>query len=192
LDKLAMMLIIFGACNIILIGFFRLNLITRLLGDGFLSNLVYALIGASLLLRMFQRDTYLPFLGSTVMPCTVLEPHEPPGATKEVQVVVAPNKKVIYWAAEPAKPQSPLTTWDKAYGSYENTGVTVSNESGVAILKVREPQAYTVPMRGRLESHIHYRVCGEPGWMGEVNTVSIGEPEPFEDVEPSLYTAKIE
>lgn len=178
-----MFFVIFGALNLFLIGFFRFNLITRVLGNGFLGNLFYVLVGASTLILMFRRDTYLPFLGSAFMPCTTLEPREPPGATKEVQVVVAPNKKVIYWAAEHATPHATLTSWDKAYGSYENTGVTLSNESGVAVLKVREPQSYTVPLKGRLESHVHYRVCGEPGWMGEVQTVSIGEPEPFGDLD---------
>lgn len=91
---------------------------------------------------------------------------------------------MIYWAAEPHQDkQIEIPTWEKAYGSYENTGVTTSNESGIAILKIREPQPYTVPFRGRLESHVHYRVCGDPGWMSEIKTVNIGEPEPFDDIE---------
>lgn len=182
--KLAMILIMVGASNVAMVGLFRVNIIRSVLGDGFLSNLLYILIGSSALYLMFHRDTYLPFLGSTIVPCTVLEAREPPGATKEIQIVVEPNKKVIYWAAEPRpETQHDLQNWDKAYGSYENTGVTMSNANGIAILKVREPQAYRVPMRGRLESHIHYRVCGEPGWMSEIKTVQIGEPEPFDDID---------
>lgn len=179
-----MILIIVGALNIALMGLFRTHLIRSVFGDGFLSNMVYVLIGSSALYLMFHRNTYLPFLGPTVMPCTVLENREPPGSTKEIQVVVEPNKKVIYWAAEP-QPQSQheLQNWDKAYGTYENTGVTTSNETGIAILKIREPQAYRVPVRGRIESHVHYRVCGEPGWMGEIKTVPIGEPEPFDNID---------
>ena len=50
------------------------------------------------------------------------------------------------------------------------------------MLKVREPQSYAVPFKGKLESHIHYRVCGESGFMGRVNTTFINHagPEGFE------------
>lgn len=180
----AMVFIIVGASNVAVMGLFRTNVIRYVFGDGFLSNLLYILIGSSALYLMFHRNTYLPFLGPTVVPCTVLENREPPGATKEIQVAVEPNKKVIYWAAEPRPEiQKDLQTWNKAYGSYENTGVAISNANGIAVLKVREPQAYRVPMHGRIESHVHYRVCGEPGWMGEIKTIPIGEPEPFNDIE---------
>lgn len=184
INYIAMIFIILGALNITLLGLFRVNVISYVFGNGFLSNLVYVFIGSSALYLMFHRNTYLPFLGPTVVPCTVLENREPPGATKEIQVAVEPNKKVIYWAAEPRpETQQNLQNWDKAYGSYENTGVTQSNANGIAVLKIREPQAYRVPMRGRIESHVHYRVCGEPGWMGEIKTVPIGEPEPFDDID---------
>jgi uncharacterized membrane protein YuzA (DUF378 family) len=184
LYKYAVVLLLLGAINVASIGLFRFNFIVQLLGDGFLSKLLYGLIGISALALMFDRDAYLPFLGSTVVPCTVLEHREPPGATKEIQVAVEPNKKVIYWAAEPRQDtQVDLANWEKAYGNYENTGVTTSNANGIAVLKIREPQPYTVPFRGRLESHVHYRVCGEPGWMGEIKTVNIAEPEPFDDIE---------
>ena len=51
------------------------------------------------------------------------------------------------------------------------------------MLKVREPQAYTVPFKGRLSPHVHYRVCGEAGWMGKINTVFLDKQpvEGFED-----------
>lgn len=181
--KMAMIFIILGAINISMIGLFRLNMVTKLFGDGFLSNLIYILIGSSALYLMFHRDTYLPFLGPAFVPCTTLEHREPPGATKEIQVATEPNKKIIYWAAEPRpETQHDLASWDKAYGSYENTGVTTSNENGIAVLKIRDPQAYHVPLRGRLESHVHYRVCGEPGWMSEIKTIQIGEAEPFDHI----------
>ena len=138
----------------------------------------------SFLLLLFNRDTYLPFLGSMVAPCSVLQNKEPPGATKNVKVVVTPNTKVVYWAAEPANENlKTLKSWKDAYLEYENAGVTTSNGEGVAILKVRDPQAYKVPFKGRLESHVHYRVCNEAGWMGRVNTIFLNSsgPEGFEN-----------
>lgn len=184
LFKIAMVLLIIGGVNWLLIGLFDLNLVTSLFGKGFLSNFIFVLVGLSALSIMFDRDTYLPFLGPMVAPCSVLQNKEPPGATKDIKVVVTPNTKVIYWAAEPANENlKTLKSWKDAYLEYENAGVTTSNGDGVAVLKVRDPQAYKVPFKGRLESHVHYRVCNEAGWMGRVNTVFLNSsgPEGFEN-----------
>jgi len=184
LFKLAMVLVIIGALNWLFICLFDFNLVTVLFGHSALSSTLYFLIGISALLIMFQRDTYLPFLGPTLVPCSILQNREPPGATKEVKVIVTPNTKVLYWAAEPANEKlKTIQSWKEAYDQYENAGVTTSNGEGVAVLKVRNPQSYKVPFKGRLEAHVHYRVCGEAGWVGRVNTVqaNIVEPEGFED-----------
>ena len=58
---------------------------------------------------------------------------------------------------------------------YENAGVATADPTGEAVLKVREPQAYTVPLKGRIEPHIHFRVCGDGGWMGHVKTVFLAD-----------------
>jgi hypothetical protein len=133
---------------------------------------------------MFDRDTYLPFLGPMVAPCSVLENREPPGATREVKVIVEPNVKVIYWAAEPASEDlKKINSWKQAYLKYDNAGVTTSDGEGVAVLKVRDPQGYKVPLKGALQPHVHYRVCGEAGWMGKINTTFVNQAkvEGFED-----------
>jgi hypothetical protein len=41
-------------------------------------------IGVSALAVGFYRDTYLPFLGKTVMPCSVLKEQIPENATEEM------------------------------------------------------------------------------------------------------------
>ena len=30
-----------------------------------------------------------------------------------------------------------------------------------------------VPLKGKLEPHVHYRVCGEAGWLGRINTIML-------------------
>jgi uncharacterized membrane protein YuzA (DUF378 family)/intracellular sulfur oxidation DsrE/DsrF family protein len=148
-----------------------------------ITNVLYILVGIAALSIMFFRDSYLPFLGPMVAPCSVLQPREPPGATKAVKVIVPANSKVIYWAAEPASESlKTVHSAAEAYQKYDNAGVAVANADGVAILKVREPQSYKVPFMGKLESHIHYRICGESGFMGRVNTAHINHegPEGFE------------
>jgi uncharacterized membrane protein YuzA (DUF378 family) len=184
LFKIAMVFLIIGGLNWLLVGLFDLNLVTSLFGKGFVSDLIFVLVGISALSIMLDRDTYLPFLGPMVAPCSVLQNKEPPGATKDVKVVVTPNTKVIYWAAEPANEKlKSLQSWKDAYLEYENAGVATSNGEGVAVLKVRDPQPYKVPLKGKLESHVHYRVCNEAGWMGRINTVFLHSngPEGFED-----------
>lgn len=187
LYKWAVVFLLLGAFQFIVIAFFQINLLTAVFGEGFFTNLIYVLIASSALYLMLQRDTYLPFLGATHVPCSVLQPREPPGATKSVQVSVPPHAKVLYWASEPSvDSNASLESWKKAYTNYENAGVAIADASGTAVLRVRNPQPYKVPFKGRLESHVHYRVCGEPGWMESVQTVMISdEPEAFEtDSEP--------
>jgi uncharacterized membrane protein YuzA (DUF378 family) len=181
--KVAILLIVIGALNWLMIGVMNINLLERLVGPR-MSTVLYVLVGLSALYVMFDRDTYLPFLGPTLVPCSVLQVREPPGATKEVKVVVAPHTKIMYWASEPASDGlKNVKSWMDAYQKYDNAGVAMSNGDGVAIMKVRDPQTYKVPFMGKLESHIHYRVCGDSGFMGRVSTTYLNhvEPEGFED-----------
>jgi uncharacterized membrane protein YuzA (DUF378 family) len=171
LFKMAMILLIIGGLNWLLVGVFDFNLVYAIFGKNIVATLIYILVGISAISIMFDRDTYLPFLGPMVAPCSVLENREPPGATKEIKVIVNPNVKVIYWAAEPASENlKNINSWKQAYLNYDNAGVATSNGEGVAILKIREPQGYKVPIKGILQPHVHYRVCGESGWMGKINT----------------------
>ena len=172
LFKMAVLLLIIGGLNCLLIGLFDINVFS-VFGKRF-SAIICVFIGISALAIMFDRDTYLPFLGPMVIPCSVLENREPPGATKEIKVMVEPNVKVIYWAAEPASEKlKEINSWKKAYLDYQNAGVATSNGEGVAVFKIRDPQSYKVPFKGEIAKHVHYRVCGEAGWMGKINTTML-------------------
>jgi uncharacterized membrane protein YuzA (DUF378 family) len=172
--KLGMVLLIIGGINWALTGIFDLNLVEGIFGNGFMAKIIYGLVGLAAVLIMFNRDTYLPFLGPMVAPCSVLSESTPSGSTREVKVIVSPNSKVLYWAAEPENEKyEKLNNWKQAYLNYDNAGVTISDAEGVAILKVRDPQSYRVPFKGRIDPHVHYRVCGEAGWMGRIQTVKV-------------------
>jgi uncharacterized membrane protein YuzA (DUF378 family) len=170
LNKLAIALVIIGALNWGYIGVARVNLLEKLFGRGAFVRLLYVIVGIAALSIAFYRDTYLPFLGETVLPCSVLQNQTPPGATRTVQVQVEPGAKIIYWASEPAD-ATELVNYQKAYREYQNAGVATADELGIATLKVREPQSYTVPIKGQLKSHIHYRVCEKSGFIGPVKTL---------------------
>jgi len=192
--QVAMGLLIIGGLNWFSVGLLDVNLVECVMGSGMLACVVYALVGISAVEVMFDRDSYLPFLGPMVAPCSVLQDRVPPGATKDVKVAVVPNAKVMYWAAEAKHSKAEhskakhskaehsdlkeVKSWKEAYDNYDNAGVTTSNSDGIAILKVREPQSYKVPFRGKLDAHVHYRVCGESGFMERVQTVNVNATAP--------------
>lgn len=172
LFKYAMIFLIVGGINWLLVGLFDLNLVTSVFGDGVISTIIYIIVGLSAIAIMFDRNTYLPFLGPMVAPCSVLQNRVPPGATREVNVVVKPYSKVLYWASEPSTANlEKINSWKQAYLNYDNAGVVTSDANGKAILKIREPQAYRVPIRGNLKPHVHFRVCGDAGWMDRIQTI---------------------
>ena len=177
----AMIGVMIGGLNTLFMGLLGTNVLESITGRGVV--LLYLFIGISTLYLMFDRDTYLPFLGPAHIPCGALEPRYPKGANREIVVHITPNTKVLFWASEPAmEGLKNVPSWKGAYLGYENTGVAVSDDKGMAILRVRTPQQYRVPIHGLLEPHIHYRVCEESGWMGRVMTVPVkGVPsvEPF-------------
>ena len=176
LFKVAVVLVLIGALNWLSVGALKLNLVESLLGTGFLTRGIYILVGVAALSIAFNRDTYLPFLGETVLPCSLIPERVPSGATKELSVPAPPGAKVLYWAAEPAmEGLKNIPDWQTAYSKYENAGVATADSTGVAILKVRSPQAYSVPFKGRLEPHVHYRICSDTGMLGRIKTVFVSD-----------------
>ena len=134
----------------------------------YVSSIVYALIGVSVLYILFDRNTYLPFLGKTVFPCDILTPRTPEGANYSINVKAKSNKKIIYWAAEPSdkdnrKPKD-------AYNGYKNSGVAFANDKGIVTFHLKKPSGYKVPI-GKLLPHVHYRICRKDGMLGKVKTV---------------------
>jgi uncharacterized membrane protein YuzA (DUF378 family) len=180
----ATVLVMIGGLNWLSIGLVQVDLVKLLFRKPMLIRFVYILVGISALLLFFRRDTYLPFLGPTIMPTGALNTVVPYGATQEVVIKTQPGAKVVYWAAEPPTKKT-IDTYKEAYGEYKNAGVVIANASGDAALKIRgNPQEYIVPWKGKLSPHIHFRIVGEDGWMGRVQTywLTDGRIEAFSDV----------
>ena len=176
IQKFTLALLIAGALICLSMALFNINP----LNAGPFMRTLLLIIGIAGILHIFSRDFYLPFLGETVLPCAALEERTPSGADTTITVQVPPNSKLLYWAAEPAAEElKQIQDWKLAYAAFSNIGVTTSDQSGTATLRVRNPQAYSVPFKGRLEPHIHYRICGEDGIMSRVNTVFINKIEGF-------------
>jgi uncharacterized membrane protein YuzA (DUF378 family) len=177
LYKAAMVILIVGALNWFAVGAFGFNAVEKVFGyKSIMSRFVYVIVGVAALAIMFNRDTYLPFLGETVMPCHAIPEHIPDNADTQLEVHVSPGAKVVYWAAEPNNDQvKDLRDWRGAYQKYENMGCVKANEDGVAVLLVRKPQPYRVPWKGRLEPHVHFRECSGTGMMGRIKTVFVSD-----------------
>lgn len=138
-------------------------------------NVLAVLIALAALYIGVQRDSYLPFLGESVMPCSILQDKTPEHADLEVTVDhLKPGAKVIFWAAEPAtEGLAKIQNWQRAYLELANAGIATVSEAGTATLRIRKPQPYTVPLMGRLESHVHWRSCQDGGGLGPVQTTVV-------------------
>lgn len=131
----------------------------------------WAIVSILFALFLFvQRDTYLPFLGHAAVPASLLkEASIPDGANVSVQIPVdAPDgTKLIYWGAKPSDVVYP-TPWD-AYDSFTNAGVTLV-KNGAVTIRFHCPSKYRIPSGRTLNRHVHYRVAGENGMVGPVQT----------------------
>lgn len=152
--------------------------ILRFIGiTGVFRLVLYGFVLIAAVWLLFQRDTYLPFLGKTVYPCSLLENRIPDHADKEVHVDgLQPGAKVIFWAAEPAtEGLARIRSWQQAYLDYANAGVATVDGDGHAVFHIRKPSGYTV-MGGmkQLSAHVHWRVCnGGTSGLGPVQTIPI-------------------
>ena len=180
----AVVLLLAGAFNWLVIGISGVNVLEVLFGK-MVARILYVVVGLAALFVAFNRDTYLPFLGETVMPCSIIPEHVPKDANTSMTVHVSPGATVLYWAAEPStEGLKKITDWRGAYLKYMNAGVVKADGEGTAVLLVRAPQPYSVPWKGRLEPHIHFRVCAGDGFLGRIKTVFVsdGRVEGFTDV----------
>jgi len=183
---LTVFLVIVGGLNWLVVGFFGMDPIKTFLGRR-KAHFLYVVVGIAAILLALRRDVYLPFLGQTVFPSNAVSLKTPQGANDTVSITTLPGAKVVYWAAEPTLHKGSDTTtlgWDKAYGEFENSGVVKADDKGIALLRIRgPPQAYSVPMKGTLKPHVHFRIEEEGGFFGRVKTVYLdsGLIEGFSD-----------
>ena len=152
---LVITLVLLGAINWLSIGAIGVDIVRLGLPPRY-AKWVYITIGVAALSLAFRSDMYLPFLGETVLPGGALAVKTPQNANEQVSIRTLPNAKVVYWAAEPNPTQGKnAPNW--------------ADGDGNVILRFRgPPQAYTVPIKGRLEPHIHFRICDKYGMMGPV------------------------
>ncbi len=138
---------------------------------GFVDKVIYGVFAICAIILAFDRTTWLPFLGNTVLPSAVVPLKTNVGDTV-VDVKVAPGSKVAFWAAKPGA--NPETKVEQAYDDYSNSGVVLANDLGVATLTFNKGTEYVVPSGKQLKSHVHYREFNDKvGMVGPVKSVFI-------------------
>jgi uncharacterized membrane protein YuzA (DUF378 family) len=179
INMILMGFIIFGALNygLTVFGFNIIDIVSNSVDNLinkqiYLDKIIYVIIGISALMLMFNRTTWLPFLGTCVFPSKGLIPNKINNdGDKKIEVLVKPNTRIAYWSSILNK-STDIPDVVSAYDDFSNSGVVTSDNTGIAILSVKLGTDYIVPSNKLIKRHVHYRELDlEYGMIGEVQTV---------------------
>ena len=163
-------LIFFVAANNILAnyGVNGLHEIDTMIGFN-ISDIIYIITGVSIILLTFKKYTWLPFLGETVLPSSIIPVTKNTGDTT-ISIKVKPNTKIAYWSSLPSTDNK--IDVEKAYDNFSNAGVNMSDENGNVTLTFNKGTGYVVPGGRFIKPHVHYRQLNNKfGMIGPVKTI---------------------
>ena len=133
--------------------------------------IIYIIIGCAAIILAVNRTTWLPFLGKSVLPSTLVPLKQATSYNKIITVKTKPNSKIAYWASSVTLSDGKIPDVDTAYDDYSNSGVVMSDENGMAYLPIMEGGKYKVPYNRVIDRHVHYRIIGlEHGMIGKIHT----------------------
>jgi len=139
-------------------------------GNWPIDKIIYIIVAIAGISLALKKETWLPFLGRTVIPTNVLDLKVPVKYDTKVKITIEPNTKVIYWAA--LGKNNPNQDVSVAYNNYENSGVALSDATGIVELLILAGDSYIVPPFGIMKPrHIHYRIVKSNNILGQVNTI---------------------
>ena len=88
-------------------------------------KIIYIIIATCAILLATKKTTWLPFLGKSVFPESLVPLKTPANYDMKVKIKTEPNAKIAYWAALPNNNnETPDVT--TAYGNFSNSGVLKS------------------------------------------------------------------
>lgn len=168
-----LLIVILGSINNAFsqLGYNTLNLLNNLIIKNFNYNInlnknFNLFVGICAILIALNKTSWLPFLGSSVLPPSIVPLSNIVGDTK-IKVKVSPYTKVAYWSALPNKKHYVTDAYDK----YQNSGVVLSDKDGYATLIFNKGVGYKVPGGAFIDPHVHYRELHEEwAMMGPVKT----------------------
>jgi uncharacterized membrane protein YuzA (DUF378 family) len=170
-------LLIIGGLNWGSIGVFDYNFVEKLnsatVNSQLLVSIIYVLVGVAAVLMLFDRNSYLPFLGETIIPTSISE-YKQNETTLAIDVEAPKGIKVQYWAANPNS-ETVDDPWN-AYTGYSNAGVA-NVKDNKATLEINCPANYNVRKCGLISStlpkHVHYRLIYPNGMTSQIMTKKI-------------------
>lgn len=141
---------------------------TMLNRESYIDKIIYLGVALAAIKLVSNRTTWLPFLGESVLPGSLIPMKENIGTDTTIKVKVSPNARVAYWASLPSDSVIPV---NKAYGDFSNSGVVLADDKGFAELKIKKSNAYTIPSGKEISKHVHYRELDQ-GWgmVGDLKT----------------------
>jgi len=179
LDKyifmIANILVLFAAINTAAYKLYPdYNLLGFFIKDRVFRRAFYILVGILAIYLIVRRETYLPFLGESVVPYSVFSEKNNSVLTessKPITITInAPNaEKVIWWAASEDH-HTVANDPEEAYKEYTNSGVSNVSKEGTVTIVFPCPTQYKVPSGKTLKKHLHYRET-HGGMLSEVKTI---------------------
>ena len=141
---------------------------------------IIAIIIISIIIFLsLKKETFLPFLGLTYLPNTLLcDPKYPSGANLNYTIDMSEYEdgtKIIYWAANNTDSSKIMDDPFEAYKGFNNVGVSVVKH-GKADVRIYCPDKYKVKkiFNKILERHFHYRIIfKDSGFLSPVMTVNV-------------------
>jgi len=159
-------------------GYNVISRASRLTGIPYLSRIIYLLFGIAALLYLkeyFNRTTFLPFLGQSILPPNLLSIGHPIRFDREITLTAPEDAKyILFWASQAKNridENGVASSPESAYGDLSNSGA-VAVENGKGVIKIMEPESYQV--RGKvLKPHVHYRWLDQTGILSEVEKLDL-------------------
>jgi hypothetical protein len=130
---------------------------------------------------MTKRETFLPFLGESVVPSSLFNEKNNNNLEKLLSDnnniisldIYAPNvEKIIWWASKSKQDDGTIaSTYNEAYDEYKNSGVSNVQSDGYAYVTLPCPQKYNVNNK-ELPKHLHYREA-TGAMLSDVKTINV-------------------
>lgn len=137
-----------------------------------LNTFIYSAVFVASIVLASQRNVWLPFLGVSVLPSSLVPLKKPLVTNTQVSIKTKPNTKVAYWASLPVNngDDKHLPQVMDAYNDFSNSGVVLSDNNGNAVLPIVSGTGYIVPSGRAIERHVHWRTLNDNGMMGPIMT----------------------
>lgn len=187
---ISIVLVLLVSINTGLEQYNNINIINNIIQGKQSQKIFYMVVAFLAIILALQRQTFLPFLGETVVPSSLFEEKNNNNLSGLLSKnsnlinlkIYAPNaEKVIWWAADDnilnnsninSNSNSNVEeTPELAYNEYKNSGISNVMSDGNAYVVFPCPKSYKVGLLKRiLKKHIHYRET-RGGMLSEVKTI---------------------